>query len=103
VVEQLPAVDARQDEVEPRLGLEPPLERDDERRGDLGEESRECRVYVTSPFSAIWIGAREETKKETYMRLADRLECADAPLVQLYTFDERATSDGFEQIKRVDC
>ena len=38
VVEQLSAVDIRQHEVELRLGLEAPLERDDERGGDSGED-----------------------------------------------------------------
>jgi hypothetical protein len=38
VVEQLSAVDIRQHEVELRLRLEAPLERDDERGGDPGED-----------------------------------------------------------------
>lgn len=40
------------------------------------------------------------------MRLADRLECVDAPcvpLANLHNFAKRATSDDFEQLKRVDC
>ena len=38
VVEQLSAVDVRQYQVEFRLGLEAPLERDDKRGGDPGED-----------------------------------------------------------------
>lgn len=38
MVEQFSAVDIRQNEVELRFGLEAPLERDDERGGDSGED-----------------------------------------------------------------
>ena len=40
------------------------------------------------------------------MRLADCLERIDAPcvpLADLHNFSKRATSDDFEQLKRVNC
>lgn len=81
MVEQFSAVDIRQHEVELRFGLEAPLERDDERGGDSGENEPFVQgVCDLSLFCNLegddfndrkknWVGGRSGRKRTCALRI----------------------------------